>query len=206
MDSPSSLRRQREKALLKQQILDAARTLLQEGDYHSLSLRRIADRIQYSPTTIYLYFKDKGDLVLALIEEGFQELSQRMREIQEDDPVRTLERRAQAYLRFGLEQPQYYRLMFQLQDPQLHQLCRRQPQRVSQECFDILLETVGQLRQSQRLRMDRGDLLTAHILWASLHGAVELFLADLLDYLSPAQQEEYQEATVAALLHMVTGF
>ncbi|PYQ72070.1 MAG: TetR family transcriptional regulator, partial [Acidobacteria bacterium] len=56
-------RRARQKQLLRQQILDAARALLVREGYDSLSMRRVAERIDYSPTAIYLHFKDKQELV-----------------------------------------------------------------------------------------------------------------------------------------------
>ena len=61
-------RRARQKTLLRQQILDAARDLLVRDGYEKLSMRRVAERIDYSPTAIYLHFKDKQELVSSLCE------------------------------------------------------------------------------------------------------------------------------------------
>jgi AcrR family transcriptional regulator len=67
-------RRARQKQLLRQQILDAARELLVEEGYDQLSMRKVAERIDYSPTAIYLHFKDKQELVFSLCEESFAKL------------------------------------------------------------------------------------------------------------------------------------
>ena len=59
-------RREREKESLRQDILDVAREMFATEGYESVSMRKIADKIEYSPTTIYLYFKDKNELFYAL--------------------------------------------------------------------------------------------------------------------------------------------
>src|SRR5262244_2221370 len=62
-------RRIREKQALRQEILDAARELFVTEGYENVSMRKVAERIEYSPTTIYLYFKDKADLHDCICEE-----------------------------------------------------------------------------------------------------------------------------------------
>ena len=62
-------RRAREKELLRRQILSAARELFVNEGYESVSMRKIAERIEYSPTTIYLYFEDKADLLDSVCQE-----------------------------------------------------------------------------------------------------------------------------------------
>jgi len=68
-------RRIREKESLRQDILDAARELLIEEGYESVSLRRIVKKIEYSPTTIYLYFQDKAELLNNLWRRDFREVN-----------------------------------------------------------------------------------------------------------------------------------
>jgi AcrR family transcriptional regulator len=65
-------RRQREKQQMRRQILDTAMDLFIENGYEEVSIRRIADHIEYSPATIYLYFQDKDDILFVLHEEGFE--------------------------------------------------------------------------------------------------------------------------------------
>ena len=70
-------RREREKGELRAKILDAARTLFMKDGYDAVSMRKIAEAIEYSPTAIYQYFPDKTTLVLALCEADFREWGQR---------------------------------------------------------------------------------------------------------------------------------
>ena len=57
-------RRAKQKGQLRQQIMDAARDILVREGYDGLSMRKVAERIDYSPTAIYLHFKDRDDLDL----------------------------------------------------------------------------------------------------------------------------------------------
>jgi AcrR family transcriptional regulator len=100
-------RREREKEALRQVILDAARELFVKEGYENVSMRRIADKIEYSPTTIYLYFEDKASLLFAVCEETFAKLAKRMQSIsrQKTDPIGSLKRGCRAYVRAQVPQP-----------------------------------------------------------------------------------------------------
>src|SRR5215469_13299077 len=69
-------RKAREKEELKRQILGAARELFVRNGYESVSMRKIANKIEYSPATIYTYFKDKDEILDCLCEETFVKLHQ----------------------------------------------------------------------------------------------------------------------------------
>src|SRR5918995_3122832 len=72
-------RQDRERQAVTASILDAARDLFVAEGYQSVSIRRIAERIEYSPAAIYSYFASKDDIFLALAEEGFHRLDERVR-------------------------------------------------------------------------------------------------------------------------------
>ena len=74
-------RKNRQKQLLRQEILDAAREMFVREGYEGVSMRKIADRIEYSPTTIYHYFDDKSDLLSEIISETFAKLNQQMESV-----------------------------------------------------------------------------------------------------------------------------
>lgn len=196
-------RREREREALRSRILEAARELFRREDYHSVSLRKIADLIEYSPTTIYLYFKDKHALVMELVAEGFAILLERMLRGKRPDPLETLLESGKEYLKFSLEEPHYYRLMFQLQDQELNERCRENEERVSDGCFSYLIETIGRLRAEKRLGSALSDLMLAHILWAGLHGAACLALGNLLERLPDPEREAFFETMVSELSRIV---
>src|SRR5688572_10720436 len=106
-------RREREKQELRTKILDAARELFVQEGYEAVTMRRIAERIEYSPTAIYLHFKDKDSLLRELCEADFLKLAEELvaRELPED-PVARLRGAALGYVEFARRYPNHYRLMF----------------------------------------------------------------------------------------------
>lgn len=107
-------RREREKEELRQEILDAAREMFVTEGYQNISMRKIADKIEYSPTTIYLYFKDKNDLLNEICEDAFGLLYRKVSAIQAESKtaLECLRKGIQAYIEFGLEHPHHYEVTF----------------------------------------------------------------------------------------------
>ena len=107
-------RRKREKENLRQEILDAARRLFIKNGFENVSMRQVAEKIEYSPTTIYLYFEDKSALFRSICEETFGKLERELEAIRkaDQDPARCLRKGAEAYIRFGLHYPHHYQLVF----------------------------------------------------------------------------------------------
>src|SRR5438093_5685392 len=109
-------RQERDKAAVQWSILDAARDLFVAEGYQNVSIRKIAERIEYSPAAIYGYFPSKDDIFFALAEEGFRLLHRIARK--EDDARRTTDPIARVreifwhLYEFSREQPEYFALMF----------------------------------------------------------------------------------------------
>lgn len=162
-------RRVRERVELRQRILDAARELFMREGYDRVTMRRIAEAIEYSPTAIYLHFEDKNDLVRALCADEFSRLLEALPQQPPDDPVDAIRQLGLAYARFGLAHPNHYRFMF---------MTMREPHEHSgegQRAFDLLRVAVARAVESGRFT--GGDALTmAQVLWSSLHGVVALLI------------------------------
>src|SRR5574337_1850062 len=113
-------RKARERQELRQQILDGARHLFVHEGYESVSMRKIADFIDYSPASIYTYFKDKDEILDCLCEETFARLhAHKLAVLQEmkGDPLDLLKKGMEAYIRFGLLHPDHYTVTFILKSP-----------------------------------------------------------------------------------------
>jgi AcrR family transcriptional regulator len=108
-------RQERDREAVSRSILDAARELFVTHGYHEVSIRKIADRIEYSPAAIYSYFPSKDDIFFALAEEGFRLLFLFGRAIEsraDETPADTLRRMFWRYYEFSKEHPEYFALMF----------------------------------------------------------------------------------------------
>src|SRR6266850_4742743 len=111
-------RKERNKQKMRDQILKTAMRLFLEEGFGNVSIRRIAGKIEYSPAAIYLYFKDKDDILFALHTAGFDALYKRQQTIRKiKDPARRLARHGEVYITFALENPEYYNLMFIMRSP-----------------------------------------------------------------------------------------
>src|SRR6266542_1769402 len=88
-------RKSRQKESTRQEILDAARDRFVREGYESVSMRKIADRVEYAPGTIYLYFKDKAEILDTLCKQTFEKLRTRLEAIRKDtgEPVERLRHR-----------------------------------------------------------------------------------------------------------------
>ena len=167
-------RRARQKHSLRQEILDAARQLFAEDGYDRLSMRRLAERIEYSPTAIYLHFEDKDDLFKAVCEETFAKLVQRLekqRRQMAGDPLGCLRAGLREYIDFGLKHPEHYIVTF------MHRgRGEGAPALAGMEAFEYMRRAVSDCIEAGVFRpVDRE--VTAQALWAGVHGLVSLLVA-----------------------------
>jgi len=170
-------RRKREKENLRQEILDAARQLFVKNGFENVSMRQIAEKIEYSPTTIYLYFKDKDELFQSLCEETFTKLEHELEAIKAAglDPVLSLRKGAEAYIRFGLQHPHHYRLVFMTEHPPRPDGECRIKGTPGDKAFGYLLEVIA-YGVEQRLFRQSDPMLLAISAWATLHGITALLI------------------------------
>jgi AcrR family transcriptional regulator len=106
-------RQDRERLAVRQAILEAARDLFVAEGYRNVSIRKIAERIEYSPAAIYSYFQSKDDIFYALAEEGFRRLDAQVRSaLGHQDPVQELRACWWAYYEFSKDQREFFQLMF----------------------------------------------------------------------------------------------
>ncbi len=174
-------RRAREKEQLRHRILSAARELFVTEGYESVSMRKIADMIEYSPTTIYLYYKDKADLLDSVCKETLLHLLNTLDLLRKDksDPVETLRKSGKAYVEFGLKYPQDYKLTFVVR-PQFQKGLGLQEGSVGERVFSYLRTIVSECIRQKKFRQVDVET-TGQVLWSAVHG-VTLLLIDFPDF------------------------
>ena len=171
-------RKARQKKFLRQEILDAASELFVKEGYENVSMRGIADKIEYSPTTIYLYFKDKAELLEQVCHETFARLTQVLVRIQElpGDPVERLKRGLVAYVKFGLENPHHYRATFMMPIPEgFDEEKYSNPDSPGMQAFDFLRRRVYECIAAGKFRKVDPELVS-QTLWAGVHGVTSLLI------------------------------
>ena len=173
----SAERRAKQKEELRGAILAAAKDLFLEHSYEGFSLRQVAEAVGYSPTTIYLYFADKDELLLHVCLEGFQTFGAMLQAGYEssDDPVKKLEALGEEYFKFALENPANYRLMF-MQRTDMRVEASPEGYESPAESFSFLARTVQECVDAGYLD---GDARTyANYIWSGIHGIVSLALVE----------------------------
>ena len=152
--------------------------LLQDG-YAGLTMRRIAKAVGCTPTSIYLYFRNKDALVHELIDEGMSKLHEQLVSATAgvENTTERLYWYARAYIDFALSNPEYYEVMFLLRSDM-----ERYPAELYRRARNNL-EIIAESLATQSGERDPLELLTAvSVLWSMVHGAVTILLARRLDY------------------------
>lgn len=161
-------RRERERQATQQAILQAALEIASEDGWEAVTIRRLAERIEYSPSAIYKYFEGKEAILLALLRQGFQQQLADLEHIsaQKQGPSARLLQIATAYWDFAWHHPTLYQLMFDLQGT------IREVEE-AKAVFLAVRMAIEEWSQTQGARI--ADLDGAvDILWATMHGLVAL--------------------------------
>ncbi|HTS81486.1 MAG TPA: TetR/AcrR family transcriptional regulator [Myxococcaceae bacterium] len=170
-------RRERAKTELRGRILDAAREIVKREGFGGLTVRKIADAVEYAPGTLYLYFENRDAIARELSSEGFRKLLEALAPAEAiADPLSRLEAIGHAYVRFGMENPETYRLIF-MEDPQLttavFEGAGGEP---GQQAYRALVDPLEELQRTGRFQPGADVQALADTLWAVVHGIVSLKL------------------------------
>lgn len=181
-----SERKERERLEKQKKILDAARDLFMKEGYENVSIRKIADKIEYSPGTIYLYYKSKGEIFFVLCFMAFDKFyNEQIKADDINDPLEKLRESGRIYLRFAMENPEYYELMFLMKAP-LEDYYDDVKSDTGSKSFDYLRDTIQECIDAGHFK--GYDLMTATInTWAIVHGLATLYIKERL---KPMEQEE----------------
>jgi AcrR family transcriptional regulator len=176
-------RRQREREEIRTKILDAARELFATEGYESVTMRRIADRIEYSPTAIYFHFKDKEALLSELCDIDFRAFAQKFADAAKiADPIDRLRAAGLAYVEFGLRHPSHYRLMFMTPRPPQIESKTIEKGNPEEDAYAFLRGIVADALAQGRMRDEAADVdLASQVIWSGMHGLVSLEIAKCND-------------------------
>ena len=195
-------RKEQEKIEMHKRILDSARKIFLEKGYEQTSIRNIASEINYSPGSIYFYFKDKNEIFYQLHELGFQKMAEANQMLAGmENPLLRLHKMGENYINFGLSQPEFYDVMF----------IQRAPMQVLEQMDDcdwhhgenalnFLRSTVDECMQKGLIKKGNVDSVSMGI-WGMVHGLVSLAIRQLFDKLCPPDQENYNSEEIKNMMH-----
>jgi AcrR family transcriptional regulator len=182
-------RKEKQKLEIQKMILDASMKLFVEEGFEKVSIRKIADLIEYSPTTVYLYFKDKNEILFNLHELGFQKMAEYNNSLWDiKNPLLRLHKMGENYIQFGLNNPEFYDLMFIQQAP-MEALSGMT--NCDWKSGDMAL---GKLKETVTECMDRGLIeksdpnTVSMAIWSLVHGLVSLAIRKRFEKLVEEKQ------------------
>ena len=167
-------RKEREREEMRKLILDGAQKLFLANGYEKVSLRNIADEIEYSAATIYLYYKDKNELLFALHQRGFAQMVQEFQPLLLlNDPFEKLVEMGRSYIRFAVENPELFDLMFIMTAPM--DKLDKEDWVEGDQAFGLLMQVVQECMDTGVFQ--KHDVqATAMMIWSGIHGYTALFL------------------------------
>lgn len=143
-------RKLEEKQEMHKRILDGARKIFLEKGYDQASMRNIAQEINYSPGSLYFYFKDKSEIFQELHKEGFRLLLSQLKVLNKvGDPFERLKAAGRVFIQFAQENKDYYNLMFIVDEP---------PKKPQAEGFQIAEEAINHMHGIVRECQQKGKL------------------------------------------------
>lgn len=158
-------------------ILEAAEELVMKEGWEALSVRKIAEAIDYSVPVIYDHFINKEALLLEFVKKGFHLLNNKMSEAKESTPDAELQIKAigYTYLKFSQDHKEYYRMMFGLGIPSCEAV-KEIPElnrfvQIVMEPISVMIQNYPQKKMDSRVKFKR--------FWSTLHGMISIEIMDI---------------------------
>jgi len=170
-------RKVKEKEELRALILNGAKKLFIENGIEQTTIRNIADEISYSVGTVYVYFKDKNSILHELHTLGFKQLGGEMRVLfSVADPMERLAAIGRIYIRFAIDNPDMYDLMFNMKAPmEFLEKMEEEEWNEGKVTFNVLKTTVEQCI-AQGYFMDHQLEPLSFTIWSTVHGMCSLHI------------------------------
>ncbi len=176
----SATRRKQQQDELRAKILDAARELFVAQGVEAVTMRKVADKIGYTATTLYNHFEDKEALLRALCQADFGTLHESFGRIGRiADPIERLRKLGQIYIEFALRYPSHYRLLFMTPHPPkdesaCEEIDHNDP---DQDAYAFVRATVAEALEAGVFRDEYRDPdLVSQVVWSGVHGVAALHL------------------------------
>lgn len=195
-------RKEKQKLEIRKMILDASMKLFVEEGFENVTIRKIADLIEYSPTTVYLYFKDKNEIFFHLHEQGFlkmAEVNQNLAGI--ENPLIRLHKMGENYINFGLDNPEFYDVMFIQRAPmQALEKMENCDWKNGENALNVLKANIAECMEKGFIKKGSVDAVSMGI-WGMVHGLVSLSIRQRFNKLCPEGRDAYTDIEIRQMMH-----
>jgi AcrR family transcriptional regulator len=197
-------RKEREKQEMRDRILQGAIDMFLTEGYEKTSIRNIAERIEYSPATIYLYYKDKDQLLYDVQHMAFDKLSEVFaREATSENPMERLRQISRAYMKFGRENQAMYDLMFIIRAP-MNVVEKHEAWENGNDAFAFLVNCISDCMKQGLVRF-KDPMVAALSVWSFTHGLLSLDIRCRFKVMGMNEEQLYKtmETAIDEYLEMI---
>jgi AcrR family transcriptional regulator len=165
-------------ATFRERAVEAATRLFATEGYDAVTMRALASELGVSAMTPYRYFEDKEELFALVRTDAFRRFADRQSEVSraDEEPRTALAKLGRAYIQFALDEPDAYRIMFELRQ----QTTRPYPELEAEQKRAFLYIRSGVEDAVEAGKIEGDPLTVAHLAWAQVHGVLSLHLAGKL--------------------------
>lgn len=177
---------------MKNTILEHAVKMMTSNGYEGFSMRKLAEPLQIAAKTIYNYYRNKDELYLAILTKGFERLYEQSNAayMAHQDPYERMDAMLEAYLNFGLEEANFYNLMFTWHVPKYNDYVgtimeptARMELAAALRCPELFVKAVKKcVTPGDSLPDEKARLIIIHS-WTQLHGFIAGYNNTILDYM-----------------------
>ncbi len=194
-------RKEKQKLEIRKMILDASMKLFVDEGFENVTIRKIADLIEYSPTTVYLYFKDKNEIFFHLHEQGFLKMAEANQNLLSiANPLTRLHKMGENYINFGLDNPEYYDVMFIQRAPmQALEKMENCDWKNGENALNVLKVNILECMEKGFIKNGNVDAVSMGV-WGMVHGLVSLSIRQRFHKLCPVGREEYTNAEIRQMM------
>jgi len=181
-------RKERDRLEMREMILQSAHNLFLDKSFEEISIRNIADAIEYSPATIYLYFKDKNEIFYALQGEAFKIFNSYVADVVSvANPFDRLIELANKYISFTFTHPKYYNIMFIMESPMN---CDENSENWMEGAkAHQFLEVIVEACKAKGYFKSQGTRVVSFMIWSFMHGMCSLALRNRMRIYEPKDRE-----------------
>ena len=198
-------RKEREKEEMRKLIIDTATELFIEKGFDKTSMRNIAEAMEYSPATIYLYFKDKSELFNAIHEIGFKVFFEYLSQVKDiADPMDRLDKLGQQYIHFALENPGYYDLMLIMREP-MNAEKNEEDWDQGDTSHKILTSTVAACMEQGYFKGNDPSVIS-FMIWSQVHGICSMMIRERMKFYPEEGREDLMFAAKRVFTEMLRQF
>lgn len=179
---------------MQKRILETAHTLFLKGGLHNISIRKIAAIIEYSPATVYLYFKDKDEIIDSLRDRSINEFIKKLEEYSFiKDHYGRLKNLSNSWIDFAISQPNKYNLLF-INNEKISE------DRIYVYINDLVLKTISD-NLLQRMPVNEGTMMVISF----LHGLSYFLMNREFEFRTKSELKEYAENIINRFLTSLRG-